>query len=97
MSILNQAQLVDALKRNQVAFAALFGSRAKGLANTASDYDFLIEFKPGIKYSLFDIVEVKDNLEQILNTKVDVITTGGLNPHLKDEVAASLQVLYDER
>ena|ERR1035441_9156838 len=92
-----QIQLIDALKRNRVVFAALFGSRAKGLEKRASDYDFLIEFQPEAKYTLFDIVEVKDNLQEILHSPVDVITTAALNPRLRDEILGSLQVLYDER
>ena len=92
-----QDQLIDTLKRNKVAFAALFGSRAKGSEKSESDYDFLIEFQPGAKYTLFDIVEVKDDLQEILQSPVDVITTAALNPRLKEEILSSMQVLYDER
>ena len=90
-------QLINSLKRNNILFAAIFGSRVKGLAKPDSDYDFLVEFNPTIKSTLYDIVEVKDNLEQILSSKVDVITIGGLNHRLKDEILSSMQVLYDER
>lgn len=97
LNVPDQAALITALQRNRVAFAAIFGSRAKGSATAASDYDFLVEFSPGVRYSLFDIVEVKDALEHILHTRVDVITTGGLSRHLKREVLSSMSVLYDER
>src|SRR5437773_1228058 len=97
MTLLAQDELIGTLKRKKVAFAALFGSRAKGVDKPASDYDFLIEFEPEAKYTLFDIVEVKDDLQQILHSPVDVITTAGLSPRLKDEILASMQVLYDER
>ena len=92
-----QDQLIDSLKRKNVAFAALFGSRAKGMEKSDSDYDFLIEFQPEARYTLFDIVDVKDDLQEILHSPVDVITTAALNPRLKDEILGSLQVLYDER
>src|SRR3972149_438808 len=97
MLLPEQTELIKTLKRRKVAFAALFGSRAKGAEKPASDYDFLIEFEPDAKYTLFDIVEVKDNLEEILHSPVDVITTGGLSPILKEEILDSMQVLYDER
>lgn len=94
---LPREQLINTLRRNHIAFAAVFGSRVKGLAKSDSDYDFLVEFNPTTKPTLYDIVEVKDNLEQILRSPVDVITTGGLNHRLKDEILSSMQVLYDER
>lgn len=97
LNLPRKEELISSLKHNDVAFAALFGSRAKGLATPNSDYDFLVEFKSEKKYSLFDIVEVKDSLQKILHSDVDVITTGGLNTQLKNEVLSSLQVLYDER
>ena len=92
-----QTKLIDTLKRKRIAFAALFGSQAKGYAKPSSDYDFLVEFSPSVHYTLFDIVEVKASLEQLLKSKVDVITMGGLNHRLKDEVLSSMHVLYDER
>ncbi len=95
--ILHHKKLIRTLQQKHVAFAALFGSRAKGQAKAASDYDFLVEFNPETKYTLFDIVDMKYNLEDILGSKVDVVTTGSLNHRMKDEVLRSLQVLYDER
>ncbi|HEX9503460.1 MAG TPA: nucleotidyltransferase domain-containing protein [Patescibacteria group bacterium] len=94
---LPKEELINSLRRNNIIFAAIFGSRVKGLAKADSDYDFLVEFNPTAKSTLYDIVEVKDGLEQILRSRVDVITTGGLNHRLKDEILSSMQVLYDER
>lgn len=82
MAIASRAQIETELHRNDIRFAAIFGSRAKGVARSDSDYDFLIEFAPEKKYSLFDIVDVKENLEKILQNKVDVVTIGGLNPRM---------------
>jgi len=97
MTVYAQEELIKMLKRKRVSFAALFGSRAKGLSGPTSDYDFLVEFDPAAKSTLYDIVEVKDDLQQILRSPVDVITVGGLNHRLKDEILNSMQVLYDER
>ena len=79
MVLPEQTELIKTLKRSRVAFAALFGSRAKGAEVPVSDYDFLIEFEPDAKYTLFDLVEVKENLQEILRSPVDVITMGGLS------------------
>ena len=92
-----QKKLIKTLQRKHIAFAALFGSRAKGLARATSDYDFLVEFNPETKYTLFDIVDIKYKLEDILHSKVDIVTTSSLNHRMKDEVLRSLHVLYDKR
>lgn len=97
MTLTSQSQVIDTFKRNKISFAALFGSHAKGSEQASSDYDFLIEFSPSAKHSLFDIVDIKDGLEHILNSKVDVVTTDSLNHRLKDEILSTMQVLYDER
>jgi predicted nucleotidyltransferase len=89
--------IIKILRQNQIAFAALFGSRAKGNANAQSDYDLLIDTHPQAKFSLFDHVGLKDDLESALKVKFDLVTIGGLNPHMKDSVTKTMKVLYDER
>jgi hypothetical protein len=61
------------LKRHEVKRAAIFGSFARGIANSKSDVDFLIEYK-GKNKSLLDLVGLKLDLEEILDRKVDIIT-----------------------
>lgn len=39
-------EVVNILRKNNVVFAAIFGSRAKGNFRPGSDYDLLIEYMP---------------------------------------------------
>ena len=55
---------------------ALTGSVARGDDSEDSDYDFVATFAPGA--SLFDLVGLKDDLEQLLGCSVDVMSVGGL-------------------
>ena len=48
MLLPEQTELIKTLKRRKVAFAALFGSRAKGNYKKNSDYDFMV-VKSGVK------------------------------------------------
>ena len=93
----NAPQVLETLRRNEVVFAAMFGSRAKGNAHNKSVFDLLVEFAPHAKTSLFRLVGLQDSLAHILGGPVDLVTTGGLNPLMKDEVMSSLMVLYDQR
>jgi predicted nucleotidyltransferase len=55
---------------------SLFGSVALGNDDDSSDIDFLVEFEPGS--SLFDLLHLKDDLEDLLGCTVDVVSAGGL-------------------
>jgi len=61
------------LQRHDIKRAAIFGSFARGEAKARSDVDFLIEYKSKNK-SLFDLVNLKSELENSLGRKVDIIT-----------------------
>jgi predicted nucleotidyltransferase len=60
---------------------ALFGSVARDEAGPESDIDILIV--PNDNFSLFDLVELKQELESILGTKVDLGTWDSLNPKVR--------------
>lgn len=90
-------KVIEKLRQNHVNFVAIFGSRAKSTANDDSDFDLLVDIDPDVKFSLFDQVGLKDDLESILNRKVDLVTMGGLNRFMKDEVLKTMKVIYDER
>ncbi|MCA9999664.1 MAG: nucleotidyltransferase family protein [Anaerolineales bacterium] len=53
----------------------IFGSYAKGTPQEASDIDILVEFDRPIGLSF---MELGDYLEQLLGTKVDILTLVGL-------------------
>ncbi|MBU4232121.1 MAG: nucleotidyltransferase family protein [Desulfobacterales bacterium] len=62
----------------------LFGSVARGETTATSDLDLLIDMEPG--RSLLDIVAIKQDLEELLGCKVDVVTEAAISPYLRDKV-----------
>lgn len=62
----------------------LFGSVARGDAAPGSDVDLLVEMEPG--RSLLDLIALSEELEELLGRKVDVLTDGGVNPHLRERI-----------
>lgn len=93
----HRSELVSTLRRNQIDFAALFGSRAKGTARADSDYDLLIEFSPEKRVGIFKYQEIESEIESVLGNKVDLVTVGGLDKYIKDEVFSTMKVIYDNR
>ena len=62
----------------------IFGSRAREDSAETSDLDLLVEMKPNS--SLLDLVAIKQDLEDLLGCKVDVVTESSLSPYIKDEI-----------
>jgi len=63
-------------KRHKVVDIKVFGSVARGDDAPGSDLDLLVRFAPGA--SLFDQVELGQELEEALGVGVDVVSEGGL-------------------
>ena len=62
----------------------VFGSVARGEATEDSDVDFLVEMGPN--RSPFFPGGLWADLEELLDRKVDVLTPGGINVKVKDQV-----------
>jgi len=74
---------------------ALFGSVLREDFSPRSDIDVLVTFSPQAGLSLFDFVEMQDELEKILHRKVDLVSRGGLrNPFRRHEILSTRQVVY---
>lgn len=64
----------------------VFGSLARGEAGPSSDVDLLVQMDSG--RSLLDLIELTQELESVLQRKVDVLTDEGLSPYLKARIQA---------
>ena len=64
----------------------IFGSTARGEATSDSDVDVLVDFNR--KVGLFHLVDVRDTLEELLGTEVDLVTRGALHPALAPNILA---------
>ena len=62
----------------------IFGSMARGEAGPDNDIDILVNLNPG--RSLLDIVAIKQDLEDLLGRKVDVVTEAAISPYIREQV-----------
>ena len=69
----------------------LFSSYARRASTEASDIDLLVELRPGS--SLLDLVAIKQDLEDLLGSKVDVVTESSLSPYIREDVLKEAIVL----
>lgn len=82
------------LRERGLAALALFGSTVRGTARPDSDVDVLIDIAPDVKFSLIDLVSVKNFLEDKLGRTVDVVTREGLDPAIRDRVIREARTVF---
>jgi hypothetical protein len=71
---IQEDKLSEICRRYMIRELALFGSALREDFNEESDVDLLVEFKPDSGISLFDIVDLKDELEKLLDREVDIVS-----------------------
>lgn len=81
------------LQRHGVARAFVFGSYTRGEENEKSDVDILIEYPSDSKKTLFDLIDLKNELEQALQKDVDLVTEEALSRFIRDTVLREKQVI----
>ena len=77
-------QIMELAQKYGMSNIRVFGSVARGMANKDSDIDFLVTRLP--KTDLMDIGGFYSGLEDLLATKIDVVTEGALSHRIKDIV-----------
>lgn len=84
---------IPILRRYGVAKAFIFGSFARGEQRENSDIDFLIEYKPEAKRSLFILLGLKEELQDVLQINVDIVTENALSPYIRNRVLQEKRVI----
>ena len=69
-------EIKDILEKYNIKRAGIYGSYARGEANKSSDIDIVVELN---KKSLFELVGVKQEIEEATGLEVDITTYNGLN------------------
>lgn len=64
----------------------LFGSAARNELRADSDLDILVTMEA--HRSLLDIVAIKQDVEDLLGCKVDVVTEAAISPYIRQQILA---------
>jgi len=87
-----KALIIPILKKYGVSRASLFGSVVRGEQTEKSDIDILVEV-PHSK-SLFDMMDIQFELEDVLKKKVDLVEYKAIKPALKENILSSQLLIY---
>ncbi len=91
-------QIADFCKRWKVKEFALFGSVLREDFRSDSDVDVMLTYEADATWSLFDLVDIIEDLERIFNRKVDVVNRQALekspNLYRRKEILESAQIIH---
>jgi hypothetical protein len=84
------------MNQSKVKKAWLFGSYARDEHDIGSDIDILVQV-PGKKpFTLFDLAEIKHQLESMIPLKVDVVMEGAVKPEILRRITPELILIYEK-
>ena len=92
---LDQEKIEAFCRRWKISKFSLFGSVLREDFGPDSDVDVLISFEPDIPWSLFDWIDMVEELQAILRREVDVVEKSGLcNPFRRQAILTNRRVIY---
>jgi uncharacterized protein len=92
---LDLEKIEDFCRRWKIAEFSLFGSVLREDFRPESDVDVLVSFDPDIPWSLFDWIDMIEELQEIFGREVDLVEKSGLrNPFRRREILDNRQVVY---
>ena len=83
----------DYFKTSPVLKAYLFGSYARNEADSNSDIDILVDLDYSQKIGL-QFIQMKIDLEKILNKEVDLVSSNGLSKYMKPIIDREKELIY---
>lgn len=87
----NKQQIIKIATQHGAQSVRIFGSHARNQNHPESDLDLLVTLADG--RTLLDLIAIKQDLEDILNCRVDVTTEDALSPYVRDQILNEAIVL----
>ncbi len=92
---LNKAKIAAFCKRWKISEFSLFGSVLRNDFRPDSDVDVLVSFMQEAKWSLWDLIEMQEQLEKMFGRKVDLVEKEALrNPYRRHSILNGREIFY---
>ena len=96
-----QIKLLPTCRRWKITELALFGSAMRDDFNPESDIDVLVTFDTDTHWTLFDMVDMQEELKDIFGRDVDLVSRRGIelsqNYLRRKEILSSAKVIHVSR
>ncbi len=87
--------IADYFATQPVVRAWLFGSYARGEQREDSDIDILVDFDENERVGLLRHIHIMNELQDILNKEVDLVTNGTLLPFAENTANRDKKLIYE--
>ena len=95
---IDRSNIENFCKRWNIQRMTLFGSILRDDFRPDSDVDVLVAFNSNLEWSLFDMVDMKSELENIFRRDVDIVEDGTIrNPIKRRCIYENLEVVYESK
>ena len=92
---ITRKQLTAFCRKWKISEFSIFGSALRDDFAPTSDIDVLVTFDPSATHSLFELVEMQEELTRLFGRPVDLVEKAGLrNPFRRNEILGRAKVLY---
>ncbi len=95
---IDRSSVAEFCRKWNIIELALFGSALRHDFGPDSDVDLLVTFAPDAHWSLFDLVQMEDELSPIFGREVDLVSRRGIessrNYLRRKAILGSAEVLY---
>jgi predicted nucleotidyltransferase len=92
---ISESQLAELCRKWKVTELSLFGSILRDDFGPDSDIDVLVVFQPDAPWSLWDILDMREELQDLFGRKIDLVEKEALrNPFRRYEILKNHKVLY---
>ena len=83
-------------KFQPITRAWLFGSFARGEETHNSDVDIMIDVPDKANFSMFDVFQIQEDLQNTCNRKFDIVMVGALKSFAWETAKKDLKLIYDK-
>ncbi len=90
----NRDQIASFCRRHHICRLAFFGSVLRDDFRPDSDVDVLVEFEPGFRLGLFDLIRMQQEFSQFLGREADFRTPEDLGRYMRARILAEAEVQY---
>lgn len=88
-------KILDFCRKWGITEFSLFGSVLSKDFKPESDIDVLVRFAEDAHWSLFDFVQMQDELKEIFGREVDLVEEAGMrNPFRRHSILSSKEIIY---
>ncbi len=86
--------MVSFCERNRIRSLSLFGSEIHSKTQSDKEFDFLVDFEPSNKVSLFELSYMELELSDMLHVSIKLRTDKELNPACREQLLEEKVYVY---